>query len=59
MDSMTAEMLKARGKVTVQWLCQICNQVWSLGVVPQYWKDGAVICIHEKGNLVEYENWRG
>ena len=59
MDGITAEMLKAGGEEVVQWMCDICNQVWNTGAVPADWKDGAVICIPKKGNLADCGNWNG
>ena len=43
MDGITSEMLKVGGEETVQWMCQLCNQVWNSGVVPEDWKNGTVI----------------
>ncbi|CAH1239030.1 Hypp5694 [Branchiostoma lanceolatum] len=59
MDGITAEMLKAGGDCTVQWMCHLCNQAWNAGEVPEDWKNGAVVCIPKKGNLTECDNWRG
>ena len=57
-DGVTTEMLKAGGEEAVEWLYQICNQVWT-SVFPEDWKDGTVICIPKKGNPAECDSWRG
>ena len=57
-NGITAKMLKAGGDEAFQWLCQMCNQVWTSGVVPKDWKDRNVICI-PKGNLAKCDSWRG
>ena len=59
MDGITAEMLKAGGGCIVKWMYKLCNQVWNSGEVPEYWRNGAVVCIPKKGNLTECDNWRG
>ncbi|CAH1244317.1 Hypp7258 [Branchiostoma lanceolatum] len=47
-DGITAEMLNG-GEYTVKWMCQLRNQVWNSGEVPDDWKTGAVVCIPKKG----------
>ena len=59
MDGITAEMLKAGGECIVKWMYQLCNQVWNSGEVPEDWRHGAVVCIPKKGNLTEFDNWKG
>ena len=56
MDGINAEILKARGKTVVQWMCGLCNQVWESGVVPNDWKNSTTVCIPQKGNLNSCDN---
>ena len=59
MDGIAAEMLKAGDDTVVDWILKICNGAWTENVVPQDWKDGAIICLPKKGNLSDCDNWRG
>ncbi|KAI8499222.1 hypothetical protein Bbelb_229860 [Branchiostoma belcheri] len=59
MDGITAEMLKAGRESVVKWMCQLCNNAWNRGEVPEDWRNGVVVCIPKKGNLAECDNWRG
>ncbi|KAI8508065.1 hypothetical protein Bbelb_143050 [Branchiostoma belcheri] len=59
MDGITAEMLKARRESVVKWMCQLCNNAWNRGEVPEDWRNGVVVCIPKKGNLAECDNWKG
>ena len=59
MDGITAEMLKAGGGCIVKWMYKLCNQVWNSGEVPEYWRNGAVVCIPKKGNLTQCDSWTG
>ena len=59
MDGISPEMLKGGGDTVVKWMCNLCNQVWESGDVPEDWKNGTIICIPKKGNLKDCDNWRG
>ena len=59
MGGISAEMLKARGRTVIQWMCGICNQIWESDVVPEeVLEEGIILCICKKGDLSNCNNWR-
>ncbi len=47
---MTDELLKAGPTELFDWLSQLLQQVWSLGKVPQDWKDSFLVPVFKKND---------
>ena len=59
-DGITAEMLKAGGRVVVEWMMRICFVCMSVGRVPEEWRTSIVVPIYKgKGAKDECKNYRG
>ena len=58
-DGVAAEMLKAEDQATPEALCQILQEIWNTGNIPQSWKTGTIVKIPKKGDLSNCSNWRG
>ena len=55
----SAEMLKAGGRVVAEWLHMIINLMWMKGEVPADWKKAVIEPIHKKGSKMLCNNYRG
>ena len=56
----TADMLKAGGTCSVEWLTKVCQNAWRSDTVPPDWKEGVIIPIYKgKGSRKECQNYRG
>ena len=53
------EMLKAGGEVVIEWMADVFNLVWRVGVAPGDWKNAVVVPVHKKGSRLECANYRG
>jgi len=55
-----AELLKAGGYCTVQWLTKIFQSVWQTGQMPSDWKKGIILPLYKgKGSRRKCKNYRG
>ena len=59
MCGINAEMLKAGGSVTAEWLHTIVNLMWTKGEVPDDWRKAIIVPIHKKGSELLCSNYRG
>ena len=60
MDGVSTEVVKAGGEMVIDRICGLYNQVWESGGVPEdCGKNGSTVCNPKKGNLNEYDSWRG
>ena len=55
----TGEMLKASGRVVVQWLHKVIDLTWRSGSVPMDWQKSVIVPVHKKGSRTNCENYRG
>ena len=51
--------MKFGGKDAAVKLHQLCNRIWETGAVPRDWKDGIIIPLPKKGDLKDWNIWRG
>jgi hypothetical protein len=58
-DGIQAELLKYGGDKLANRLTKLCNHIWEKGEVPRDWQDGIIIPFPKKGDLKDYNNWRG
>ena len=58
-DEIVAEMLKAGGEATAEWLFDIIRGVWRTRTVPVEWKRSVLIPIHKKNDRKVCDNYRG
>jgi len=49
----SGEMLKAGGKVVVEWLHRIMNRAWMTSMVPDDWRRMLVVPVHKKGSKMQ------
>ena len=54
-----SEMLKAGGEVVVEWLTEVFNMVWRIGVAPEDWKNAVIVPVYKKGSRLDCSNYRG
>ena len=55
-----AELLKAGGYHTAQWLTKVFQAVWQSGQMPSDWKKGIILPLYKgKGSRRECKNYRG
>ena len=55
----SAEMLKAGGRIVAEWLHMIINLMWRKGEVAADWKKAVIVPIHKKGSKMLCNNYRG
>ena len=58
-DGMTTELMKADLETTLAVLYELLLKIWERERVPNDWRCGLMICLSNKGNLMECGNWRG
>ncbi|VDP78905.1 unnamed protein product [Schistosoma curassoni] len=58
-DNIPAEALKADVAVTARILHLLFNKIWDEEQVPEDWKEGLLIKIPKKGDLINCDNYRG
>ena len=58
-DGIPAEVWKHGGENLFSRLHQLINNAWEVGSVPQAWKDASIVTIYKKGDLTDFENYRG
>ena len=58
-DEVVAELLKNEGKVVIDWLTEVIQQIRQSGKIPQEWKDATLIPVHKKLARNECDNYRG
>ena len=57
-DNIPPEAIKVGGD-TSEVLLNLCNRIWSEEKIPEEWRKGLLIKLHEKGDLSCCKNWRG
>ena len=58
-DGVRAEMLKAEETETPRLLTEIFRNIWESEETPETWKTGLIVKLPQKGDLSDYNNWRG
>ncbi|XP_050514773.1 uncharacterized protein LOC126890015 isoform X1 [Diabrotica virgifera virgifera] len=58
-DRITPEMLKYMGLEGRKLLREICNEAWKKEEIPSDREMGVILPIHKKGDIKEYNNYRG
>ncbi|XP_039310343.1 uncharacterized protein LOC105208256 isoform X1 [Solenopsis invicta] len=58
-DDIPAEILKAHVEATVELLYPLLKHAWDNNSFNPPWKEGLIVKIPKKGNLMECGNWRG
>jgi exonuclease III len=58
-DEINAEMLKAGGKVVVQWMHRLICKIWQDEVAPEDWRKAIIVPLYKKGDKSVCDNWRG
>ena len=53
------EMVRYGGDAFSDALLTLVHKVWSVGVVPQAWRDAELVPIPKRGDLTCCDNWRG
>ena len=55
----TGEMIKGGGNRVVDCIWRLCNMAFESGVVPEDWRFVIVPLYKDKGERIEYSNYRG
>ena len=59
LDFFAAELLKWGGDTMVDELTKTANIVWRTVKVPDEWKYEAIVKLPKKGDLLDFDHWRG
>jgi hypothetical protein len=54
-----AELIKARGEILRSEIHRLIFSVWNKEELPQQWKEFIIIPIYEKGEKIDFNNYRG
>ena len=58
-DNITVELLKADIEISEEWLEDSFKTIWDSEKVSKSWKQGLIVKIPMKGDLIECGYWRG
>ena len=58
-DSISAEMLKLGGGISIRWLKYLFDLIWSTESIPSDWRRQTIIPLHKKGSRSTCDNYRG
>lgn len=58
-DSVTAEMLKSGGDITITTLRREMEKIWESEAIPDDWKTALIHPLHKKGDRTDPNNYRG
>ena len=58
-DDVCPELLRTDMEDTASMLTKCYNRLWETERWPKVWKKGLVVKLFKKGDLCEYNNWRG
>ena len=58
-DGIQAELLKAELTSTVDIRFKPLNTIWTKGEIPNEWSKSLIVKLAKKGDLGNYNNWRG
>ena len=59
LDSIHAEMLQDDLDTAMSVLVALFRRIWDTNTIPCDWAKGLIIKVPKKGNLQNYDNWRG
>ena len=57
-DQITAEMIKAGGRIIHYAIHKFSISVWSKEELPDEWKESIIVPIHKKGDKTDCNNYR-
>ena len=58
-DNLNAELFKADPDQAARLLQPLFHSIWEEENIPEDWRQGTIIKIPKKGNLIDCNNWRG
>ena len=59
-SGVVAEMLRASGDVSVQWVTDLCNKIVQEGKIPSDWRKSWIVKVYKgKGDALECGSYRG
>jgi hypothetical protein len=57
-DQILAELIQAGGEILLSVIHKLISSIWNKEELPDQWKESINVSIHEKGEKIEYNNYR-